>query len=175
MGEHKLNPTASQAAAGEIAPKPPATPQKFSVLVQFAKEISIDNPNAPRTLNVNTNTPRPDIKVNVNVNARALGTEQYEVNLVATGSAGEGDNVMFKFDITYSGVFAVMGFPPDQIQPMVMIKGPELLFPYLRQLISELTRSCGFPPLYIDPMDFAGIYKQMPISKSNSGPQAYPQ
>ena len=67
---------------------------------------------------------------------------------------------MFKFELNYAGLFRVANIPQNDIHPVVMIECPRLLFPFARQIIADAVRSGGFPPLYIDPIDFAGLYRQ---------------
>ena len=76
------------------------------------------------------------------------------------GGAGQGADTMFKFELNYAGVFRVENFPADQVQPVVMIEGPRLLFPFARQIIADAVRGGSYPPLYIDPIDFHALYLQ---------------
>jgi preprotein translocase subunit SecB len=135
----------------------PATP-KFSILAQYTKDMSFENPNAPRTLGPQQTA--PNISVQINVNARQLAPTDYEVSLVLEGGAGQGADTMFKFELNYAGVFRVENFPPEQVQPVVMIEGPRLLFPFARQIIADAVRGGSYPPLYIDPIDFHSLYLQ---------------
>ncbi len=75
-------------------------------------------------------------------------------------SAGEGTDTLFKFELNYAGIFRVLNIAQSDIQPVVMIECPRLLFPFARQIVAEAVRNGGFPPLYIDPIDFAGLYRQ---------------
>jgi preprotein translocase subunit SecB len=68
--------------------------------------------------------------------------------------------LMFSFELLYSGVFRIVNIPPDSVQPMVMIECPRLLFPFAREIIATATRNGGFPPLLLEPIDFAGLYRQ---------------
>jgi preprotein translocase subunit SecB len=131
---------------------------RLAVLVQYSKDLSFENPNAPRTLGAQQKS--PNISVQINVNARQIAENDYEVNLVLEGGAGEGENTLFKFELNYAGVFRLENIPPQQIQPAVMIEGPRLLFPFARQIVAEAVRNGGFPPLYIDPIDFVALYQQ---------------
>jgi len=131
---------------------------RFTVMVQFAKDFSFENPNAPRTLGAQATA--PNISVQINVNARQVGPTEYEAALVLEGGAGEGADALFKFELTYCGVFRVENMPPEQVQPVVMIEGPRLLFPFARQMIADTVRAGGYPPLYIDPIDFQALFMQ---------------
>jgi len=131
---------------------------RFSVLVQYTKDLSFENPNAPRTLGPQSTA--PNLSVQVNVNARQLAESDYEVSLMLEGGASQGSETLFKFELNYAGVFRVENFPPEQVQPMVMIEGPRLLFPFARQIIADAVRGGSYPPLYLDPIDFHNLYLQ---------------
>jgi preprotein translocase subunit SecB len=138
-------------ASAEHAPR-------FSVLTQFTKDFSFENPNAPRTLAPQTQAPK--INLQINVNARQLAPTDYEVSLLLEGGAGEGPDSLFKFELNYAGIFRLENIPTEQLQPLVMIEGPRILFPFARQIVAEAVRSGGYPPLYVDPIDFQGLYIQ---------------
>jgi len=131
---------------------------RFSVLTQYVKDFSFENPNAPRTLSAQQSSPK--ISLQINVNARQLASSDFEIALVLEGGAGEGADTLFKFELNYCGVLRLEHIPPDQIQPLVMIEGPRLLFPFARQVIAEAVRAGGYPPLYVDPIDFQSLYVQ---------------
>ena len=131
---------------------------KFSVLAQYTKDLSFENPNAPRTLGPQQNA--PNLSVQINVNARQLAANDFEVSLMLEGGASQGAETMFKFELNYAGVFRIENFPSDQVQPMVMIEGPRMLFPFARQIIADAVRGGSYPPLYLDPIDFHALYLQ---------------
>ena len=131
---------------------------RFSILAQYTKDFSFENPNAPRTLGPQQIA--PNLSVQINVNARQLAANDFEVSLMLEGGAGEGSETMFKFELNYAGVFRVENFPPEQVQPVVMIEGPRMLFPFARQIIAEAVRGGSYPPLYLDPIDFHALYLQ---------------
>lgn len=130
----------------------------LNVLVQYAKDLSFENPNAPRSLGPQESN--PNIQINVNVNARPLSETDFEVDLKLEGQAGEGANTLFKFELDYAGVFRLQNIPGEQVPLVVMIECPRLLFPFARQIIADAIRNGGFPPLYVDPIDFAALYQQ---------------
>ena len=134
------------------------TGPSLNALAQYAKDISFENPNAPRSLQPQQEGPQ--IGIQVNVNAKQLAETEFEVDLSLEGSAKVGTEVLFAFDLTYSGVFRVRNIPADQLHAVVMIECPRLLFPFARQIVAEAVRNGGFPPLYIDPIDFVGLYRQ---------------
>lgn len=149
------------------AAQPGAAAPRFSVMAQYIKDLSFENPNAPRSL-----TPQqgPNINLQVNVNARQIGPTDYEVSLLLEGGAGEGASALFKFELNYSGVFRVENMPAEQIQPLVMIEGPRLLFPFARQIVADAVRGGGYPALYVDPIDFHGLYVQRVSNTAANAP-----
>ena len=145
------------AEQGNGGAEPQSLP-RFTVLAQYLKDFSFENPNAPRTLQPQAQGPR--ISLQINVNARPISATDFEVSLLLEGGAGEGADAMFKFELNYSGLFRVENIPADQVQPLVMIEGPRLLFPFARQIVAEAVRGGGYPPLYVDPIDFQSLYMQ---------------
>ena len=146
---------------------------QLNALAQYAKDLSFENPNAPRSLAPQQNPPQ--INIQVNVNAKQLAEADFEVDLTLQGDAKNGADVLFAFDLTYSGVFRVRNIPQDQLHPVVMIECPRLLFPFARQIVADAVRSGGFPPLFIDPIDFVGLYRQRAVETQGQAGQAAPQ
>ncbi len=130
---------------------------QLNVLAQYTKDFSFENPNAPRSLAPAEQG--PNINIQVNVNARQLAEGEFEVSLALEGSAEAGSSVLFKFELDYAGIFRVRNIPPDDLQPIVMIECPRLLFPFARQIVADAIRNGGFPPLFVDPIDFVALYR----------------
>src|SRR3954469_10053010 len=125
----------------------------LNALAQYCKDFSFENPNAPRSLQPQSEGPQ--INLQVNVNAKQLDETEFEVDLTLEGDAKVGGkDVLFAFELTYSGVFRVQNVPAEQLHPVVIIECPRLLFPFARQIVADAVRNGGFPPLYIDPIDF---------------------
>ncbi len=146
------------------------TGPQLNALAQYIKDLSFENPNAPNSLGPQEKG--PNISIQVNVNARQLSETDFEVSLSLEGAAGEGAGTLFKFELDYAGVFRVRNIPEDQMHPVVMIECPRLLFPFARQIVADSVRNGGFPPLFIDPIDFAGLYRQRTEGKTPSIPVA---
>jgi preprotein translocase subunit SecB len=146
-------------------------PASLNAMVQFTKDFSFENPNAPRTLGPQEKA--PNISVSVNVNAKQLAETDFEVNIMLEGSAGEGADTLFKFELDYAGIFRLINIPQAQQHPVVMIECPRLLFPFARQIIAEAVRGGGYPPLYLDPIDFAALY-QSRLAEAQQNTQVQP-
>jgi len=129
---------------GNGAAAPDGASARFAVLAQYTKDFSFENPNAPRTLAPQPQSPKISLQINVNV--RQLAPNDFEVSLMLEGGAGEGADALFKFELNYAGVFRVENIPAEQIQPLVMIEGPRLLFPFARQIVADSVRAGGYPP-----------------------------
>jgi len=134
------------------------TAPAVGLISQYVKDLSFENPNAPRSLAPQERG--PNISVQVNVNAQQLAETDFEVQLKLEGSAGEGGDTLFKFELEYCGVFRLLNIPQEQIHPVIMIECPRILFPFARQIVADAVRNGGFPPLYLDPVDFAALYMQ---------------
>jgi len=131
----------------------------LNALAQYAKDFSFENPNAPRSFQTPPDS-APEISIQVNVDFSQLAESDFEIDLKLEGSAKLGENVLFAFDLTYAGVFRLQNIPQDQVHPVLMIECPRLLFPFARQIVADAVRNGGFPPLYIDPIDFVALYRQ---------------
>ena len=142
----------------------------LNALAQYCKDFSFENPNAPRSLQQQAEGPQ--INLQVNVNAKQLADADFEVDLTLQGDAKVGTDVLFAFELTYAGVFRVQNVPQDQLHPVIMIECPRLLFPFARQMGAEAVRNGGFPPLYIDPIDFVSLYQQRMAQAQTEGAAA---
>jgi preprotein translocase subunit SecB len=136
----------------------PEKPPQLNVLAQYIKDFSFENPNAPRSLQ--PNQPQPTINIQINVNAKPGAEPDFEVELKLEGKAETAGTVLFSFDLLYAGIFRIQNVPQENIQPIVMIECPRLLFPFAREILATTIRNGGFPPLLIDPVDFVGLYRQ---------------
>ena len=130
----------------------------LNILAQYVKDFSFENPGAPRSLQARDKAPA--INISVNVNANPLSETDFDVILSLNAEAKDGDKMLFNAELAYGGVFRVTGFPQEHMLPVLFIECPRLLFPFARQIISDATRNGGFPPLMIDPIDFAQMFSQ---------------
>ena len=139
------------------ASQPQMPVPQIGVLGQYVKDFSFENPNAPRSL---TPSPQqPAIQINVGVDAAPLPDNNIEVTLRLEGKAETQGFLLFSFELVYSGLFRILNVPPDSVQPVVLIECPRLLFPFAREIVATATRNGGFPPLMLEPVDFAALYR----------------
>jgi preprotein translocase subunit SecB len=131
---------------------------QLSVLGQYIKDFSFENPNAPRSLSPSQT--QPAIQIQINVGVQQLAETDYEISLKLDGKAESTGTVLFAFDLTFAGVFRVQNVPAESLQPLIMIECPRLLFPFAREIVATAVRNGGFPPLLLDPVDFVSLYQQ---------------
>jgi preprotein translocase subunit SecB len=154
-------------------PQPQATvmPQ-IGVLAQYVKDLSFENPNAPRSLAPSGQ--QPTINIQVNVDAAPMGGStggtDFEVRLRLEGKAEIQGTLLFGFELVFAGAFRIQNVPPESLQPIVMIECPRLLFPFAREIVATAVRNGGFPPLLLEPIDFAGLYRQRLAAMQASPP-----
>ncbi|MEJ8474992.1 protein-export chaperone SecB [Roseibium algae] len=146
----------NDAGAQPQAGTAPAAPG-MNILGQYIKDLSFENPNAPGSLQQGE---QPKLDINVNVNAQPVGEGQFEVVLTLNAKAERPDMVMFNVELVYAGLFRITGVPDEHMHPFVMIECPRMIFPFARNILAEATRNGGFPPLLLDPIDFAQLYRQ---------------
>ncbi len=151
---------AKEPKAGDEGMKPAGNGQQpqLNILGQYVKDLSFENPGAPKTLGAREKA--PNINISVNVNANPLSDTDFDVLLTLSAKAEDGKATLFAAELVYGGVFRLSGFPKEHILPVLFIECPRILFPFARQIIAECTRNGGFPPLMIDPIDFAQMFQQ---------------
>lgn len=139
-----------------------AAPQvRMSVLAQFVRDMSFENLVAQK--GISGSDVQPDIQVAVSLDARKRQADhQYEIvsKFKVTSKNKANGETLFLLEVDYGGVFHVEGVPDDQLHPFLLIECPRMLFPFVRRIISDVTRDGGFPPLNIDTVDFLALYRQ---------------
>lgn len=140
------------------------------VNVQYIKDLSFEVPNAPDIYA--TLRSQPAVQINLDVQARAIqeGQPVFEVVLSvkaeareptapANGGAAPEGRVVFIAELHYGGVFTLNNVPQDAMEPLLLIECPRLLFPFARNVLSDVTREGGFPPVLLQPIDFVGLWQ----------------
>jgi len=140
-------------------PNEQTTQQQLTIHSQYIKDLSFENPNSPAIFTPNDQ--QPEIQINVNVTATPQEQERvFEVALTITANASRGGETMFVAELAYAGIVSVAEQVDTKvIHPLVMIEGPRLIFPFARQIISEITQAGGFLPLNMQPIDFVRVYQ----------------
>lgn len=152
----------NQTAADQNAAAAPEPAQlRMNILAQYTRDLSFENVVAQKGLN--GGEVQPEISVQVSLDARKRGTEhQYEVvskfKVTSTNTADK--STLFLCELDYAGIFHIEGVPEDQLHPFLMIECPRMMFPFVRRIISDVTRDGGFPPFNMEPVDFVALYRQ---------------
>lgn len=134
---------------------------KMQILAQYIRDLSFENAVAQK--GAPSGDVQPEISVQVSLDARKRQADhQYEVisKFRVTSKNKADDQTLFLAELDYGGVFHVEGVPEDQLHPFLMIECPRMMFPFVRRIISDLTRDGGFPPFNMDPVDFVALYRQ---------------
>ncbi len=144
----------------------PAQPN-IRVMGQYIKDLSFENPNVGEAMEGPVDNPQ--LQVEVNVNARQVGPAIFESIIEFEANATSKAGALYKLAIDYGGMFKLENMPQQAIEPFLLINAPALLFPFVRRLIADLTREGGFPPLMLDPIDFASLYVKRKQDSGSSG------
>ncbi|WP_415405118.1 protein-export chaperone SecB [Tateyamaria sp. SN3-11] len=150
---------------------PPTAPQ-MRVLGQFVRDMSFENIVAQKGASPDV---QPDVQVQVNLDAKKRAQEnQYEasIKLNITSKDKEGDTVLFVLEIDYVGLFFIDKVPEDQMHPFLLIECPRMIFPFLRRVVSDVTRDGGFPPLNLENIDFISLYRNEIARRQSDAAQA---
>ena len=136
---------------GDVADLP-----QVAGLAQYIKDLSVENPSAPAVYQWQE---QPQLDVQFNINVNKVSDEVHEVVLKIDASARSQSGVHFVVDLSYAGLFALKNVPEEALAPFMLVEAPRLLFPFARQIVASSVQDAGFPPLMLDPIDFAGIYQ----------------
>ena len=135
-------------------------PPKMNILAQYVRDLSFENILAQKGVDGELN---PEMQVNVNIDAKKRTADnQFDVIIkLRVDSTSKGTNdILFVLELDYGGVFQIENIPEDQLHPYLLIECPRMLFPFLRRIVSDITRDGGFPPLNLENIDFLKLYKQ---------------
>lgn len=155
---------------GAVPPQP-----KMQVLAQFIRDMSFENIAAQKGMGEGDTT--PDIQVQVNLDAKKRTAEnQYDVTTklnVSAKTKGESKPI-FMLELDYTGVFQIENVPEDQLHPFLLIECPRMLFPFVRRIVSDVTRDGGYPPLNLETIDFLALYRNEIAKRAQAEAAANP-
>ncbi|HEV7661768.1 MAG TPA: protein-export chaperone SecB [Allosphingosinicella sp.] len=161
MAEDALAPDSNELASNGNDSQP-----QVGVLAQYVKDLSFENPNAPAVYQWQG---QPQMDVQFNIGTQPVGQDVHEVVLKVEIEAKGNEGVAFRIELLYAGLFALRNIPAEQLQPFLLAEAPRLLFPFARRLIADASIDGGFPPLLLDPIDFAGLYLQSAAQQGGEG------
>ncbi len=140
----------------------------FQIEKIYVKDVSLEIPNAPQVF---LEAQSPQVEIQVRHEAQQFAEALYEVTVTVTVTAKAGDKTLFLVEAAQAGIFAVRGVPQAEIEPVLAIACPTILYPYAREAISDLVTRGGFPPVLLAPVSFEAIYAQRLQQQSGDGPR----
>ncbi|WP_294320429.1 protein-export chaperone SecB [uncultured Sphingomonas sp.] len=126
-----------------------------NVITQYVKDLSFENPNAPGVYQLPGS---PKLDVQFNIGANQVGDDVHEVVLKIEARAEIEGQVMYLVDLSFAGLFGLRNIPAEHLQPFLLGEAPRILFPFARRVLADAVRDGGFPPLMLEPIDFAQLY-----------------
>ena len=144
------NETPTDAASQENA-----TAKTFTINAQYVKDLSFENTNIPGLLKLES---EPSVEVNIDVKGSKLDNDLYEVILTLSCKGTGGENTLFVAELSYASLISLNGVPEDQVQRILVVECPTLMFPFARNIIADATRDGGYPPILMQPVDFQAIF-----------------
>jgi preprotein translocase subunit SecB len=129
----------------------------FSIEKIYVKDLSIEVPNAPQVF---LERETPSIEVQIQSAAKAVGDGLFEVALTITVNAKEGEKAFFLVEVVKAGIFQIRNVPESDMEPILAVACPNILFPYARETISDAVNRAGFPPVILAPVNFESLYQQ---------------
>ena len=158
-------------AENEAAAATPVLP-KMKILGQYIRDMSFENILAQKPIDGEV---QPDVQVQVGLDAKKRPTDkQYEVTtkFSITSTNKSGGQTIYSLEIEYAGIFEIDNIQDEQLHPFLMIECPRMLFPFIRRIVSDVTRDGGFPPLALDTIDFIALYRQNLAQRQAAAQQA---
>jgi len=132
-------------------------PASIRIVSQFVRDVSFENPRVPDSLRSDQGAPQ--IELGVELNARGREDGLFEIDLKLSAGAKRGGEAVFHAEVVYGGLFQVNNVPKEAMEQVLLIECPRYLFPFARRIVADLTGEGGFPPLQLDPIDFAAVYE----------------
>ena len=141
---------------GAVAPAEAAGPA-FTVEKIYVKDVSFEVPGAPAIFTENV---QPELQLNLNQRVQRLGENAFEVVLGVTLTCKAGDKTAYVAEVQQAGIFGLMGLEAQAVDVLLGTQCPNILFPYVRQLASDLVQAGGFPPFFLQPINFEALYAE---------------
>ncbi|WP_406233620.1 protein-export chaperone SecB [Isoptericola jiangsuensis] len=151
---------------GAAAPVDAANGPAFTVEKIYVKDVSFESPNAPSIFNDQV---QPELQLNLNQQVQRLGENAFEVVLAVTLTCQAGERTAYVAEVKQAGVFGLVGLDPQSIDVLLGTQCPNILFPYVRQLVSDLIQAGGFPPFFLQPINFEGLYAETLRQRQEQG------
>ena len=138
-------------------PQPAENQPVFAIEKIYVKDLSLEIPNAPGIFLEREN---PAIDLQMHCEANPIGDDVYQASITVTVTAKLKEKVMFLVEACQAGIFRIKNVPADEIKAVLGIGCPNILFPYLRETVSDVVTRAGFPPVMLNPVNFEALYHQ---------------
>jgi len=148
--------SAPPAGAANAAPTNGETPA-FAIERIYIKDLSIENPGAPQSFQL---TEAPAVEIGLRTRGTGVAPDVYECVLTITVTATAQGKTVFLVEVSQAGLFVIKGVPANDMQPVLAIACPNILFPYARETIADAIGRTGFPPVHLAPINFEALYQQ---------------
>lgn len=152
--------------AGEAGANGADNLPQVGIIAQYVKDSSFENPNAPAVFQWQS---QPQMDVQFNIGSQVVGQDIHEVALKIDVTAKAEEGTAFQLELLYGGLFAINNVPDEQLNAFLLAEAPRLLFPFARKIVDDLIMEGGFPPLRLQPLDFAGLYLQRAAQEQADG------
>lgn len=129
----------------------------FGIEKLYVKDLSVEVPNAP---DIFLEQDAPQVEIQLNTSGRGVGDNVFEVILTVTVTAKIEEKTVFLVEVGQAGVFRIMNVPDEQIEPLIAVACPNILFPYARETVSDAVTRAGFAPIVLQPVNFESMYMQ---------------
>ena len=150
----------AESPAANAEPQPAAAQAgtaQLSIEKIYVKDLSLENPGAPQSFQM---TEAPQVEIGLRTRGEQIAPDTYECVLTLTVTARASEKTVFLVEAAQAGVFAIRGVRPEQLQPILAMHCPAVLFPYARETIADATMRAGFPPVHLAPINFEALYQQ---------------
>lgn len=138
----------------------------FAIEKLYVKDLSVEVPNAPEIF---LEREQPQVEIQLNTGGRGIGDGVFEVILTVTVTAKFGDKTVFLVEVGQGGIFRIQNVPDEQLEPLIAVACPNILFPYAREAVSDAVARAGFQPIILQPVNFEGMYMQRLQQQAESG------
>jgi preprotein translocase subunit SecB len=142
----------------------------FGIEKIYVKDLSLELPNAPQCF---LERESPQVELQLQTNGTAVGEGMYQVTLTATITAKIGDKTQFLVEAVQAGIFQIRNVPESELGPVLAVACPNILFPYVRETVSDCVSRAGFPPVILAPVNFEALYQQHAQAQA-AGPHEIP-
>ncbi len=138
----------------------------FAIEKLYVKDLSVEVPNAPEIF---LEREQPQVEIQLNTGGRGIGDGVFEVILTVTVTAKFEDKTVFLVEVGQGGIFRIQNVPDEQLEPLIAVACPNILFPYAREAVSDAVARAGFQPIILQPVNFEGMYMQRLQQQAESG------